>query len=94
MMEGATNERAARLTATLNGALQQLSAQLEGAVNEALQVCVGVGGGGGGRVIGCVCGRGGGEGVLCPSFGGGVAQESRIGHTGGVSFGGEEAAAE
>jgi hypothetical protein len=44
-------------------------------------------------VIGCVC-VGGGEGVLCSSFGGGVAQESRIGHNGGVSFGGEEAAAE
>lgn len=37
-MEGATNERAARLTSSLNGHIQQLSAQLEGAVNEALQV--------------------------------------------------------
>jgi hypothetical protein len=45
VMEGATNERAARLTATLNGALQQLSAQLEGVVNEALQVCLYVLGG-------------------------------------------------
>lgn len=39
VMEGATNERAARLTTSLNGHIQQLSAQLEGAVNEALQVC-------------------------------------------------------
>jgi len=38
VMEGATNERAARLTASLNTHIQQLSAQLEGAVNEALQV--------------------------------------------------------
>jgi hypothetical protein len=44
-MEGATNARASRLTASLNGALADLSARLEGAVNEALQVRLGCSGG-------------------------------------------------
>jgi hypothetical protein len=51
VMEGATNERAARLTSSLNGHIQQLSAQLEGAVNEALQVSGSLQG------LGCVCHR-------------------------------------
>jgi hypothetical protein len=43
VMEGAANERAQRLTASLNTYIQELTAQLEGAVNEALQVRGGLG---------------------------------------------------
>jgi hypothetical protein len=49
-MERATNERAGRLTSSLNGAIGRLSARLEGAVTEALEVRGGEGRGGEGGI--------------------------------------------